>query len=380
MAGKQINDGVTFVLLGATGDLTKKKLLPAIYHLVAKGKARHFAIIGASRKKTSMDSIINSAKKYVKNGKKEVWDNIAKRAVYTSLDFYKKEDYVQLKKVVKETELRWKLPGKMIVYLATLPAHFEVITKHLEAYHMCKHKKEWPRVVYEKPFGHDLKSAKKINKTIRKIFEEKHIYRIDHYLGKEFVENISLVRFTNRILEPLWNKDHIEQVQIYINEDIGIDGRGGYYDKYGVVRDMVQNHLLQLAALIAMEPPKDLSGDAIRDRKVDAFKRMRIHDLLLGQYQGYLKEKNVAKGSITPTFAALHLRISNKRWKGVPFLLMSGKKLPKREAGIHIKFKRVACLLPMCPEDTNSLSIRIQPNEGITFQINGKVPGKSFVT
>lgn len=235
------------------------------------------------------------------------------------------------------------------------------------------------RVLYEKPFGYNLSSARKINREIDKVFLEENVFRVDHYLGKELVGNIALLRFTNRILEPLWNNKNIDSIQIICDENFGIKNRGNYYDKYGAVRDFLQNHILQILSLVAMESPRFISGEYLRDEKVKVLKKTKIVDILLGQYEGYDKEKGITADSKTETFFVAKLQINNKRWKGVPFFVRAGKNLSKKETVIHIKFKSVDCLLAKsCPADSNYLTIRIDPNEGFAFEINSKSLRKGF--
>lgn len=376
-----MENDVTFIILGATGDLTKRKLIPAIYNLVKNKKLKKFVLVGTARSNIQIKKILSESEKFIEKLDRKAWKKVINSSYYHIVDFYKQEDYKQLKKFVEEIEKKHKLSGNRLFYLATLPQHFETITFNLTKIKLAKKiGGKWVRIVYEKPFGEDLKSAKKINKSISKIFNEKQIYRIDHYLGKELVENISLVRFTNRILEPLWNNKHIESVQIILDEDMGIGNRGPYYDKYGAIKDVVQNHMMQLLALTAMEAPKNLVGEYIRNEKAKLLSKVKIKDLILGQYKGYKKEKGISGKSKTETFAALKLEINNQRWKGVPFFLKTGKNLNKKQTLIIIKFKKVDCLLAKaCYSDSNYLIIRIQPDEGISFEINAKLPEKNQV-
>lgn len=375
-----MKDGVTFVIMGVTGDLAKRKLLPAIYHLVAKKKLKNFAVIGVSRSENSIALIIKEAKKFVKNPDKNVWKEIEKKSQYVQLDFDDKKGYEIFGKNCLKLERSFNLPGKRIFYLATLPEHFPSIVQNLKKVEMQKAHGNWPKLVFEKPFGHDLSSAKKLNKIILSSFKEKQIYRIDHYLGKELVANIFLLRFTNRIFEPLWCKDHIENVQIILNEDLIVGSRGEFYDKYGVLRDMVQSHMFQLLSLIAMESPGKLEGEFVRDKKLEIFKKLKVEDMLIGQYNSFESERGVNKNSRTPTFAALKIKVDTPRWRGVPFFLKTGKALKETKAVIYIKFKEVECLLAKtCPSDTNYLIINLKTNEGVALEVNTKIPGKNQV-
>lgn len=365
-----------FIILGATGDLAKREIIPAIYYLVKNKKLERFAIIGAARREVKISTILNEAKKYVKDLDSKVWKKIEKAAYYHVIDFYKHADYEKLGRKIKDVEKEHSLKGNRMFYLATLPQHFDKITHYLSKFNLGK-SKGWDRVVYEKPFGEDYKSAKKINKCIERVFKENQVYRIDHYLGKEVVANIALSRFTNRVLEPLWNREHVKEVQINLSETLGVKNRANFYDKTGALKDVVQNHMMQVLALTAMDEPKNFKAENIRNAKVKVLKNVKIEDVLLGQYEGYQKE--VKKNSNTETFAALKLHVNTPRWKGVPFYLKTGKKLDKREGSIRLIFKRVKCLLDFCPRDTNELELRIQPDLGFALHLNAKVPGKQEV-
>ena len=299
------------------------------------------------------------------------------------MDFYNSDAYLQLRDLIAIVEKKHKLTANHLFHLATLPQHFDVITKNLALHQIAqKHKTGfcegqacWDRIVYEKPFGYDLKSARQINRSIARVFAEDQIFRIDHYLGKEVVANIALIRFANRVFEPLWGRDQIESVQIILSENSGVGGRGAFYDACGAVRDVVQNHMLQILALIGMEAPKHFTAQYLRDGKAKVLSKVKVGAVVLGQYNGYRKEKHVQKNSQTETFAALKVTINNSRWKGVPFYLKTGKFLKKQQASVHIKFKTAECLLDFCPADANYLTINIHPNEGFYLELNAKAPG-----
>ena len=373
-------DNFTFVIMGATGDLAKLKLIPAIYNLLKINSAAKIALFGVARSAATIQSIIDEAKKNIKNVDEAVWYKLSNSAYYEQLDFSKPEDFVNLKNKIEAVEQKDGLSGNRLFYLATLPEHFESATINLAKSGLVHNQaKGFARVLYEKPFGQDLASAKKINKVIARVFKEENVYRVDHYLGKELVGNIALLRFTNRVLEPLWNNNHIDSVQIICDEDFGIKNRGNYFDKYGAVKDMLQNHILQMLSLVAMESPKFIAGEYLRDEKVKVLKNTKIADLILGQYDGYLNERGVAPDSRTETFFAAKLEINNKRWRGVPFFVRSAKGVNKKEAVIHIRFKPVDCLLAKsCPSDSNYLTIRIEPEAGFSFELNSKALRKGF--
>lgn len=373
-------NNVTFIILGATGDLAKRYLFPAIYKLVQEKKVERFAIVGVARRSMNTQQLLNPSKEFIADLDLKLWKDLEQRTTYHQLKFDMLEDYQKLSTILQTIEQKYQLSGNRIFYLATLPDHFDQITLNLAASNIATQSKtNWSRLVYEKPFGDNLQSAQKINKSIARVFDESQVYRMDHYLGKELVGNIALVRFTNRILEPLWNKEHLESVQIILSEKLGLEGRGEFYDKYGALKDVVQSHMLQMMALVGMESPAKITGDYIRNEKVKILQKIKVKDVFLGQYDGFTTEKGVNPASKTETFAALKLEIDNPRWKGVPFFLKTGKFLDKRETSIHLKFKMVECLLTRnCPTDSNYLTIRIQPNEGIIFEMNAKVPGETY--
>lgn len=367
----------TFVILGATGDLTKRYILPAIYRLVKEKKIKKCCIIGVARRELKIEAILNESKSFVKKINKSTWSKIEKAAYYHQLNFYEIEDYKKLGQLLNIVEKKHHLSGNRLFYLATLPNHFDVITNYLAKTEIAKESdQKWSRLVYEKPFGEDLLSARKINACISRVFKENQVFRIDHYLGKELVGNITMLRFTNRIFEPLWNNNHIENIQVVFNEKIGVEGRGEYYDKYGALKDVLQNHVLQMMALTTMNVPKNLSGDYIRDEKAKILKASQVDDVLLGQYENYQWEQDIPKNSQTETFAAVKLLINNHRWSGVPIYLKTGKALDEKKVIIHIQFKRVECLLSVCPNGSNHLTIRVQPDEGFELELFAKVPGE----
>ncbi len=370
----------TIVIMGATGDLARLKLIPAVYSMLKLNTISRIALFGLARSDVTMQSILDKSKNLIKDLDENVWNKLCRSAYYEKLDFNNIADFENLNKKIKIVEERENLSGNRLFYLATLPEHFKSATINLAKVGLvnCRDNK-WERVLYEKPFGDSLHSAKQLNKVIDKVFLEENVCRVDHYLGKELVGDLALLRFTNRILEPLWNNKHIESVQIICDETVGIKDRGNYYDKYGAVKDMLQNHILQMLSLIAMEKPKFISGEYLRDEKVKVLKKTKVSDILLGQYENYNQEKNVRFDSQTETFFVSRLEINNKRWKGVPFFIRAGKNLNKKETTIHIKFKAVDCLLEKtCPSDSNYLTIRIEPNDGFSFELNSKTVRQSF--
>lgn len=370
-----------FIILGATGDLAKRKLLPAIYNIIARDTSKKFVIIGAAIEDTSIGSILESSKEFIEGDcNRETWDLITKNSYYHQLNFNQLNDFKSLNVLIQSIEKKHELSGNRLIYLATASTFFCSITQSLAQSGIVTKKehneKPWHRIVYEKPFGHDLASAQSINECISTYVDENQAYRIDHYLTKELVSNIALIRFTNCVFEPLWNNRYIDNVQIILSETVGVENRGGYYDSYGALSDVVQNHMLELMALIGMEAPEKLTGDYIRDQRAQVLKKIRVVDVVAGQYEGYRQEKLVAPDSNTETFAALYLMIDNPRWAGVPFYLKTGKALDKKETVIHIKFKQVDCLLAKnCPTDSNYLTIRVAPEESFMLTLNAKKPG-----
>ncbi len=370
--------------MGASGDLAKRKLIPALYKLCARRLLTSFTIVGTAISQVEAADILQEALTHIQTPCEETWNYFCSRFFYVPLDFYQDADYVTLKKAIDEAEKKHNVSSKRLCYFATMPHHFLTITEKLAEHGIISRSAEngevWPRVMYEKPFGTDLSSARLINKSIHKLFSEKQVYRVDHYLGKELVSNIALVRFTNLFFQPLWNKKYIDSVQITMTESLDIgDHRGEFYDAYGALKDVVQNHMLQLLALITMEAPTHLSGEHVRDAKTAVLRATRIEDMIRGQYEGYTKVKGVFPKSSTETFAALKLRIDNDRWRGVPFFLKTGKALEKKCTRIDIQFKKAPCLLfeQNCPVNPNFLTISIEPQEGFFLELNAKKPGSS---
>ena len=285
----------TFIIFGVTGDLACRKLLPALYRLVAHKKINNFVIVGVAIDQETSVSILSRAKQFITEIDEVVWQNIVARFHYQVMDFTNQAAYGALRQFVDAHEQRYALNGNRLFYLATAAHYFCPITRNVGSSGLAVRAgtaaEPWQRFVYEKPFGHDLQSAHEINECIASLFDERQIYRIDHYLTKELVGNIALVRFTNAVFEPLWNNQYISQVQIVLSESNGIENRGPYYDSYGALRDVVQNHMLELLALIAMEAPKKLTGDFIRAERAKVLEKVKVIDAVRGQYDGYKKEK-----------------------------------------------------------------------------------------
>ncbi len=373
-------DKTTIVILGATGDLATRRLIPALFHLTEQRQLKDYIIVGAALTQCDASEVLQKAKKYISDLDERRWEQFEERFFYVSVDFTRQEDFKTLADQINKLESEWKMPGNRVVYMATSPSFFCPVTQELSNAEII-HKQDddqqsWTRVIYEKPFGHDSASARALNECISNYLDESQIFRIDHYLAKNIVGNIALLRFTNRVFEPLWNKDNIAWVEIVLSETSGVRGSGHYYDSYGAINDVVQNHILQIIALIGMEAPVYLSGEFIRDEKARVLKHVRAVDLLLGQYEGYQSEEGVAHDSTTETFAAAHLTIDNARWQGVPFYIRTGKALDKKETVITIQFKEVKCLLQTsCPTEPNYLRIRVMPEPGFALVLNVKKPG-----
>lgn len=370
---------ITIIIFGATGDLTKRKLIPALYRLIANKKIENILIIGAAFENVSAKDMIDAARPFIKNIDEDIWQQLYEISFYKKINFSEPNDFVSLNAFVEEYEKNYSHQRNRLFYCATASQFFASITEYCHQVGLLQHISDknpwWHRIIYEKPFGHDLSSAREINTRIASLIDESQIYRIDHYLTKEVVSNIAMIRFTNCVLEPLWSNQYIDQVHILLSEKIGIEGRGRYYDAYGALKDVVQNHALEILALICMEAPEKLTGDYIRKERVEVLEKTKCIDGILGQYDGYLNESHVQEHSKTDTYAFLKLAVETMRWKGVPFYIKTGKCLDKKETVIHIKFKQVDCLLLRgCPIDSNWLTIRVDPDAVIQLSLNIKDP------
>jgi glucose-6-phosphate 1-dehydrogenase len=394
------------VIFGATGDLTKRKLIPALYNLVVNDLLPEaFAIVGVGRSPLADDEFRRRMEKDLKefatsevDGKKLKW--LSQRLRYVAVDPEKPKTFKDLAQTLAQVEEERGTDGNVLYYLAVPPSSFDDYIRGLgEAGLVREEGERWRRVIIEKPFGHDLESARALNLEIREVLEERQIYRIDHYLGKETVQNIMAFRFANGIFEPIWNRRYIDHVQITVAETVGVEERGSYYEEAGALRDMVQNHMFQLLALIGMEPPVSFAADAVRDERAKVLSAIRplspedvLRHTVRGQYgegtldgqrvPAYRAEKEVSPQSNTETFAALELFVDSWRWAGVPFYLRTGKRLPKRVSEIAIQFKCAPLMLfrdtPVESLNPNLLVIKIQPDEGISLRFEGKVPGPAM--
>lgn len=390
-----VPDPFTMVIFGASGDLTRRKLIPALQKLdEAKLLTRGFAVLGFSR--TPMDDAV--FRETLRAGGTALPGNFTDRFHYVPGDYNDPVAYRQIAARIRELDERFRLKGNVLFYLATPPDLTCRIIKQLAAAGLIHPPKKntWCHVIIEKPFGHDLDSARALNNEIHRYLEEPRIYRIDHYLGKETVQNIFMFRFANTVFEPLWNRQYIDNVQITVSESLGVGHRAGYYENAGVVRDMFQNHMLQLLSLVAMEPPVNFTAEEYRDEKAKVLRSLRPLPLnkldefaVRGQYgageinggkvPAYRDEKNVAPGSATETFAAMKSFIDNSRWQDVPFYLRSGKRLARPVSEINIQFKQVPHSIfaksGIPPLPANVLSLKIQPEEGIALSFEAKHPG-----
>jgi glucose-6-phosphate 1-dehydrogenase len=396
-------DPCILAIFGAAGDLTRRKLIPALYNLKRGGLLNdHFAVVGLARKDLDTDRFRDQMMKDLKEFAPQpldtaTCDDVVRRIHYLQGTFDDPESYRALQEMTNRVGDEQGTGGNLLHYLATPPEAFAPIVNRLGEHGLVKENDEsWRRVIIEKPFGTDLGSSRALNRDIRKVLEEQQIYRIDHYLGKETVQNILIFRFANGIFEPIWNRRYIDHVQITVAETVGVEQRGNYYDVAGALRDMVPNHILQLLAFTAMEPPISFDDRAVRDEKAKVLRAIQpmtpeqvLARSVRGQYgagasqgtevPGYLDEVKVTKDSATETYVAMKLFIDNWRWAEVPFYLRTGKRMPKRDTEIAIQFKRPPFVLfrdtPVDRLPANELVINIQPDEGITLHFQAKVPG-----
>jgi glucose-6-phosphate 1-dehydrogenase len=397
----------SIVIFGASGDLTARKLIPAFYHLFKdKQMPTDFRIIGFARREKTDASWREELRQALEQFSRtkpvddKVWEEFSQHITYCLGDINDSVAYGKLEQQLAASGNK-QLRHNLLFYLATSPSQFGEVVEQLHGAGLL-HKngeKGWQRIVVEKPFGHDLETARQLNAELTRYAHEQQVFRIDHYLGKETVQNILMFRFSNAIFERLWNRDSIDHVQVMVTEKLGVGQRGGYYEEAGALRDMVQNHLLQVVSLIAMEPPVSLEAEPIRDEKVKLLKSLRPlsaeqvrQQVVRGQYfagvvdgeprPGYRQEPKVKTDSNVETYVALKLFIDNWRWSGVPFYLRTGKSLPASASEVRIQFRPTPHVLfaAQCGQklDANALTLRLQPNEGISLRFNGKVPGTSL--
>ena len=397
---------VIFIVFGATGDLNWRKITPAIYNLyLGNWLPEQFSILGIGRRDLTVeafrDKLQEGISQFVRNGKsdEDSWREFSGNISYLSADVNEAKSYQQIEKLIGQRKKKWESEPVVIYYLAVAAHFFPVIAERIRHSGLAKNP-DHTRIVVEKPFGSDFESARKLNRLLCGIFEENQIYRIDHYLGKEIVQNILAFRFANSILEPIWNRNYIEHVQISVTEDLGVESRGQFYERAGLLRDMIQNHILQLLCLIAMENPVNFNADEVRNRKVDVLRSMRRFtpeslkkNAVRGQYGagwiegnkvvGYREEQDVDAQSNTETFAALKFFIDNWRWHGVPFYVRSGKRLNRKSSVISIQFRDVPHrIFSEAISDNwrqNRLIINIQPDMDIRLQLQAKKPGLEMV-
>jgi len=395
-------DPCAMVIFGATGDLTHRKLMPALYNLALNHYLpQGFTVVGAAHSALSDDEFRSQMRDAVGKYSRtqpidsEVWRSFSEGLHYVSMAFEDPSGYARISSVLQDVDRTRGTAGNRAFYMATLPGVFTTVVRSLGTAGLAQ-TAGWTRVVIEKPFGHDLASARALNTAVHEVFKEPQVYRIDHYLGKETVQNVMVFRFANGIFEPIWNRRYVDHMQITVAEDIGIEQRGAYYEQTGALRDIAQNHLLQLLSITGMEPPANFDAETVRDEKVKVLKSIRpvdvAHDVVRGQYgpgwvagqevKGYRQEAEVSPTSLTETYVALRLFIDNWRWADTPFYLRTGKRLPTRASEIAITFKKAphqpfakTVVQELSP---NVLVMRIQPHEGASLKIAAKVPGPTM--
>ena len=408
LAGERLPEACTIVIFGASGDLTKRKLIPALFTLAAeRALPASFAIVGFARKPLTDESFRAEMKVAVEAFARVrpvdpgLWESFAKSLFYEPGDYDEPSAYQALKARLEQLDEARGIPGNRVFYLSTPPSTFPVAVARLGEAGMVSARASGPftRVIIEKPFGTDLETAETLNRQVLGVLDESLVYRIDHYLGKETVQNLMVLRFANGLFEPLWNNRYVDHVQITGAESIGIEGRGGYFEQAGILRDMVQNHLFQVLAITAMEPPVSPQADDLRDEKVKVLRSLRpipearLHEVAVrGQYQagtvagrrqvGYREERGVAPDSRRETYVAMKLFIDNWRWAGVPFFLRSGKAMPKKVTEVALVFREAPLRLfgdrAVSGPSPNVLAIRIQPDEGVSMRFGAKVPGNTM--
>lgn len=394
-----------FFIFGATGDLARRKLFPAFYSLYREGKlSDHFAVIGLARrprtKEQFRDDVRQSIEEFAryKGGDDSRWEQFVDHFHYMSLDINKPEAFRQLKDLAGQLDETYAIGGNRLFYLALAPELFGSVSFNLRDGGLLE-SNGWRRLVIEKPFGYDLPSAEKLNEQIRQVFNEEEVYRIDHYLGKEMVQNIEVVRFANAFFEPLWNNKYIANIQITLSETVGVEERGGYYDHAGALRDMGQNHMLQMMTMMAMEPPSRMEPEDIRDEKVKVLRSLRLFGdsndveshVIRGQYgagelkgkavPAYRNEEGVPADSVTETYFAAKLFVDNFRWAGVPFYIRTGKRLPVKTTEVVVEFKNMPDNVHFSSKtklEPNLLVFRVNPTEGIYLKMNAKQPGSQW--
>jgi len=390
-------DNQLLIIFGASGDLTARKLLPALFELHIKNMLpTNFAILGAARTEFTDEEYRASTEIHLREALKDraadeaQIQSFLQLVYYVAFDSTQSEEYTKLKAKVRQLQDLKQLGDRVLYYLATPPMMYERIPAFLKDNHMNTADADdgWRRVIVEKPFGTSLATAQHLNKHLAQIFEEKEIYRIDHYLGKETVQNILVLRFSNGIFEPLWNRNYIDSIEISASETLGVEKRGKYYDGAGALRDMIQNHLMQLMAFTAMESPSSFDPEPIRDEIVKVFRSLHVYTpdemdnmIVRGQYEGYRNEPNVSPQSTTETYVAIKMIIENWRWNGVPFYITTGKKLPEKASEIVVNFKNTPhqLFIGQCSGSScNKLTIRIQPDENISLKFGLKIPGAGF--